>query len=365
MKISPTLSVYLARQFLLWLAIGFGVCCGLIFLMDFVETLRKGASKELPFSIAFSITFFRLPNLSMQMAPFAFLFGSILSFNKLTRSRELVVIRAAGVSAWQFLMPSILCAVFIGFFIIMAFNPLGAAMNFHAEQLENKYLDSSSSLTTVSQAGLWLKQNDAATGTRTIITAAGMSPDSREFKEITVFNFTQDYTFINRIDAKEGTLQDKQWLFRNVIINVPGKTPDKLPEASLPTNLTIAQIQDSFGSPDTMSFWELPEFIDMLEQSGFSALKHRLYFHTILTTPVLLVAMVIIAAVYSLKYSRRGKTGLLILGAVLNGFAFFFVTKLTATYGASGAIPTILAAWTPAGIFILIGLWLLLHQEEG
>src|SRR5690606_5951085 len=101
MKLSPTLSVYLARQFLLWLLITLGVCCGLIFLIDLVETLRKGAGKELPFGMALSISFFKLPNLTMQVAPFACLFGSILSFNRLPRSRELVVIRAAGVSVWQ------------------------------------------------------------------------------------------------------------------------------------------------------------------------------------------------------------------------------------------------------------------------
>lgn len=365
MKISPTLSFYLARQFLLWLIIGLGVCAGLIFLIDFVETLRKGAGKELPFGIAIQITFFRLPNLIMQIAPFAFLFGSILSFNKLTRSRELVVIRAAGVSVWQFLMPSILSAVFIGFFIIMGFNPLGAAMNYHAEQLQNKYLETSSSLTTVSKAGLWLKQNDERTGNKTIITAASISPDSRDFKDVTVFNFTKGFDFIDRIDAKKATLGKNVWQFRDVIINVPNRTPNKLAEYDLSTNLTLAQIQDSFGSPDTMSFWELPEFIHMLEISGFSALKHKLHFHTILTTPIILAAMVIIAAVYSLKYSRKGRTGLLILGAVFSGFVFFFITKVTASYGISGNMPLVLAAWTPAGIFILLGLWLLMHQEEG
>jgi lipopolysaccharide export system permease protein len=365
MKISPTLSVYLSKQFLLWLLIGLGVCAGLVFLLDFVETLRKGAGRELPFGVAIQITFFKLPNLTMQIAPFAFLFGSILTFNKLTRSRELVVIRASGVSVWQFLMPPLMCALLIGFFIIIGFNPLGAAMNYHAEQLENKYLDSSSSLTTVSKSGLWLKQNDEATGTRTIITAAGISPDSRDFNDVTVFNFTRDFDFINRIDAKDATLLDKEWAFRKAIINVPDKTPEKLAEYHLPTNLTLAQIQDSFGSPDTMSFWELPDFISMMEASGFSALKHKLHFHTILTTPIILAAMVIIAAVYSLKYSRKGKTGLLILGAVLSGFVFFFITKLTASYGISGNMPIVLAAWTPAGIFILLGISLLLHQEEG
>lgn len=364
MKFSPTLSLYLARQFLLWLFIGLGVCSFLIFMVDFVEILRKGSKTELAFGLVLQITVFRFPNLLLQILPFAFLFGSILSFTRLARSRELVVIRSAGVSVWQFLMPSVLASLFIGIFIVVAFNPLSAALNYHAEQMENKYLGGSSSLITVSRSGLWLKQRDA-NGNNTILTAASISPDSKNFKGITVFNFDNDFDFLYRIDAIEGTLMENEWQFSNLILNAPNRTPQKLDEYKIPTQLTLAQIQDSFGSPDTISFWELPEFIRVLQASGFSALKHSLHFHTILTTPVILIAMVIIASVFSLKFSRRGKTGLLIVGAVLSGFVFYFITRLTASYGIAGNMPIIIAAWAPAGIFILLSLWLILHQEEG
>ena len=56
---------------------------------------------------------------------------------------------------------------------------------------------------------------------------------------------------------------------------------------------------------------------------------------------------------------------LLISGGVFTGFIFFFITKLTSSLGIAGDMPVILAAWTPTLIFILIGIWLLLHLEDG
>ena len=56
----------------------------------------------------------RLPYIAMQILPFAVLLGGILGFWRLTRSSELIVARAAGVSAWQFLAGPVLCALLLG-----------------------------------------------------------------------------------------------------------------------------------------------------------------------------------------------------------------------------------------------------------
>ena len=146
---------------------------------------------------------------------------------------------------------------------------------------------------------------------------------------------------------------------------MPQAQPEKREFYTIPTNLTLAQIQDSFSSPDTMSFWELQDFIAVLEQSGFSALRHKLYFHSLLATPILLSAMIFIAAIFSLKFSRRSKTGIRIFGAVFAGFLLFFMTKFTSSYGMAGNMPIVLAAWSPAIISIIVGAWMLLHQEDG
>ena len=44
-----------------------------------------------------------------------------------------------------------------------------------------------------------------------------------------------------------------------------------------------------------------------LERSGFSALRHRLYWHSLLAAPLLLCAMVLIAATFTLRQTRRAR----------------------------------------------------------
>ena len=55
-----------------------------------------------------------------------------------------------------------------------------------------------------------------------------------------------------------------------------------------------------------MSFWELPGFIRLLEESGFSTQRHRLHFNVLLARPFLFCAMVLVGATFSLRMQRRG-----------------------------------------------------------
>ncbi|MCW8971457.1 MAG: LptF/LptG family permease, partial [Rhodospirillales bacterium] len=130
-------------------------------------------------------------------------------------------------------------------------------------------------------------------------------------------------------------------------------------------DLTINRIQDSFSPPETMSFWDLPAFIDTLENAGFSAIRHRLHLHSLLATPLLLCAMVLIAATFTLRQSRKGGTVYVVSGGVLTGFLLYFFSDVVFALGLSDSIPVVLAAWTPSGVSMLLGLAMLLHLEDG
>ena len=68
--------------------------------------MRRGSGKdEAYFAVLFEMALLKLPNMGQQIMPFAVLFGSMLAFTRLTRTNELVVARAAGVSVWHLLTP--------------------------------------------------------------------------------------------------------------------------------------------------------------------------------------------------------------------------------------------------------------------
>jgi lipopolysaccharide export system permease protein len=360
-----TLSKYIGKQFILSVSIVLTVMISTIILFDALELARKAYLKDVPVEIILQMTVFKLPTMVQTIIPFAILIGGILGFAKMTRTSELIIARAAGISAWQFLAPAVIISFSFGIFIMTVFNPLASTMLSKFEQLEAKYFHGTTSTLSLSETGLWLRQKNSDTGGKTVIHSLRVTNQNMELYDVTVFMFSQDDLFIKRVDASTAKLEDGYWDIRDAILTEPGTPAYESTDYRLKTNLSKQHIQESFAAPETMSFWELPKFIKTLKESGFSALRHSLHWHNVLVTPFFLSAMVLIAATFSLRLPRRGKTGLLMSGGILAGFILYFFSNIIFAVGLSGSIPVIIAAWTPTCISMLIGTALILHLEDG
>lgn len=342
----------------------FSVISALILLTDTLETVRRSYGKEIPMRIILEMVLLKWPYMVHQILPFAIMLGGIFTFSKLTRTCELIVARAAGISVWQFLMPAVITSFVLGVVMVTVFNPFSAAMLSRFEQLEAKYVRGNDSMLAVSSSGVWLREKNKDAG-MTIIHALHVNQSNMELYEVTLFVFTQDYKLSSRVDAKKARIAAGKWLFKSATLTAPGKVGQQYDAYTLPTNLVISQLQDSFSSPEAISFWELPSFIRTLKAAGFSALRHSLHWHSLLVSPLLLCAMVFIAAVFSLRPPRKGKTGLLMSSGIFVGFVIYFTSDLVSALGLSGSIPVMLAAWAPVAISILTGMALMLHLEDG
>jgi lipopolysaccharide export system permease protein len=366
MRQSLTMSAYIGRHFLLNFGALLLVFILLIFLIDTIELLRRSASRpEVSFPMVLEMALLKLPHMGQQTFPFAVLFGGMVAFWRLTRSNELVVTRAAGVSVWQFLFPVLLLAFLLGAFKIMVVNHLASATLARYEHLETVRLRGQKSLLAISENGLWLRQSNE-TGQSVVHAERVLQQKTEvELQNVIVFKYEGSDRFIGRIDADYARLEDGFWHMRKAWILIPEKLPRYEEEHWLATDLTLNKIQDSFAPPETMSFWDLFDFIDTLENAGFSAVRHRLHLHTLLAAPLLMCAMIIIAATFTLRHANRGGTTFIIIGGVMTGFVLYFFSNFVFALGLSGSLPVTLAAWTPSGVSTLLGLAMLLHLEDG
>ena len=364
MRLSPVLSLYIAKRFLLDIGLVFAVLLGLIFLGDLVELIRRGWSKDdVTIWLTIELALLKLPFMAQKISPFSALFGSMLAFVRLTKTQELVVARSAGVSVWQFMLPAITIAVVGGGLIVAFFNPLVSATMSRYETLEADHLRGRASSLAVSSSGLWLRQADE--GGQSVIHALRVTGEGTELEDVIIFLYAGEDRFTGRIDARTAVLEQGYWNLKDALVTAPDQPAARHKNWRLKTSLTLEQIQDSFASPDTMSFWDLPDFIETLEAAGFSALRHRLHWHSLLSGPLLLFAMILLAASFSLRLTRSGGIGLLMAGGVGAGFVLYFLTDVSLALGMSGGIPVILAAWAPALTSTLLGLATLLHLEDG
>ena len=366
MRISPTMSVYIGWQFLIGFVTIFVILLSLIFLVDSIELLRRAASKpNIDFSLIMEMATLKTPYMGQQLFPFAVLFGGMAAFWRLTRSNELVISRAAGVSAWQFMLPVLILAFFLGILKITVFNPLSSVTLSRYEQIDATIFKGQTNFLALSDSGLWLRQSNNKGQSVIFAKKILQQGTDVELGTVNVFVYEGTDKFVRRIDAENAKLEDGFWHMRNVWIHVPDSASKFTKEYWLETDLTLNSIQDNFASPETMSFWDLPAFIKKLEKAGFSAVRHRLYWNTLLATPLLMCAMILIAATFTLRQSRRGGTVFIISGGVLTGFVLYFFSDVVFALGLSDSIPVTLAAWAPSGVTTLLGLAMLLHLEDG
>ena len=81
--------------------------------------------------------------------------------------------------------------------------------------------------------------------------------------------------------------------------------------------------------------------------------------------PLMPAAMVLIAAGLSMRHTRSGKTGSMVLAAILLGFSLFFLRSFAQVLGENGQLPIAIVAWTPPLAAILLAVGLILHTEDG
>lgn len=361
------LDAYFAGKFLrTFLGIAF-VFAVLLVLIELVDELQDFPGMS--FGDVFELVLLNLPHALYEILPLMMILASAALFLRLARSSELIVVRAAGRSALRGLLAPLAVAALIGAIGVSMFNPVVAAASKRHNDLINRYLGGGSNIVAIASEGLWLRQGSP--DGQTVIHAERASSDVNVLFGATFISFSPQGTPETRITAREARLTTGEWLLTGA--KVWDLSPAGNPEAgarqydsfALPSALTRDRIVDSFGKPEYIPVWELPDFIAQLEEAGFSARRYAIWLQAELSRPLFLVALVLVTAAFTMRHTRLGNTGLSVLVAVMLGFGLHYVRNVAQILGENGQIPVLLAAWAPPVASLLLALGILLHLEDG
>jgi lipopolysaccharide export system permease protein len=357
-----TLQIYIGQRFLAAIVATFAGLALLIFLVDFVELLRRaGKYGEVPASTLAGIALMHLPAYLEPLIGFAVLVGSIWALLNLNRRSELAVVRAVGMSVWQFLKPGLIVAFAIGFFELTIYNPLAAKALTKAGQLYSNVFGRD---TTPSElAAGWLRQN-GLDGQSVINTKATVN-HGLTLLGVTIFTFDLNGHFAERIDASRADLQNGAWLLTNAWVSAVGLKPEKYNEYLLATYLTPERATAELGDVRTVSTWELPGLIDDAEKAKVPATQLKVQLEQLLSRPLLCAAMVLLAATVSLRSFRSGNITALLITGLVGGFGFFLLTEISRQIGMANFTPPWAAVWLPVIFVIFVSTSVLLYQEDG
>lgn len=379
MKITATLFRYLARTYVVNMLLLLLAFLSIIYLFDTVELLRRASKfSGVSIGLVLQMGLLKLPEVGQVLFPFAILFSAMFTFWQLTRRSELVIVRSSGFSVWQFLAPIIAVALFVGVLQMTIINPLGAVFLGKFDEMERKYLSREKDQIAFFKEGLWLRQAYEDGGEEegyVILHAPRIDQSDWALRQPSVLFFDYEDRFLQRLDADEAYLEPGRWLFKNVIVhdmkasrsfeNAAQQNYVRHNVFTLPTALTRQDVEESFSSPASMSFWRLPSHIQTLEEAGFDASRLRVHYQSLLSQPLMFAAMILLAATVSMRSSRQ-RGGLILIGlGVFIGFVVFFLSSFLQAMGGSGQIPVVMAAWLPSLVSLLIGLSVLMRLEDG
>jgi lipopolysaccharide export system permease protein len=358
---------YVLTRTLIGVGAALAVVAAVIVLIEFVELTRTlGGKTELTFLDLLDLTLLKAPSVILLLLPFVFLFGAMGAFVALNRRSELVAMRAAGVSAWRFILPAAVAAVAIGVITVTVLNPIAAMLN---GQFEDRRLDFAAGGGQDAAGDIWLRQGDDRYQIVIHAKAHDTTEDSVRLKRVSLFIHqiapTGELNFSRRIEAAEARLTPGFWRLSDVREALPGASSVRSEQLSIPSSLDRRTAMEKFISPAAVDFWRLPQTIHAAELAGYSAAGYQLRLQQLLATPLMFMAMTVLAAAFSLRLMRLGDLVGLAGGGVTLGFAIFFLNAFCGALGATEVIPPALAAWTPPMLALFSAVTLLCYTEDG
>jgi lipopolysaccharide export system permease protein len=195
--------------------------------------------------------------------------------------------------------------------------------------------------------------------------AGGVADGGLRLFTVTVFQYDREGRFVERIEAKRATLREGYWELEDVQVAGVGREPQRYARYLISTYLTPERVQDALGSIISLSFWELPGLIEVVERAGLSAAPYRIQYELLLSRPLLLICMVLFAATVSLRSFRSGGIQTMVATGMIGGLGFFLLAEVSRQIGVAGLVSPRVAIWVPVIVAALVSLTVLLHQEDG
>jgi len=368
MNFNSILGRYLARQVVVTFLLVLVTIMGIIMMFDAIEALRRISGRAdvgMSYVVEYVIT--RLPQTVDKVLPFVMMVAAMITFWRVSKSNEYVIIRTAGVSVWGFLAPVFLAVFAVGVINVALLNPVSSKMYELHETIKYRFVTRNPNAMLFSSKGLWIREA-AGEDKVLVIQAKSLRQEENEvlsMRDVSILEMDRQSQIRRRVEALIGELSGNKFELRGVKVFESGKETKTLPSVEYETNINLQRIKENFIDPDAISVWDLPDTIRFYETSGFSAQRHRMRYLSLLASPFLLAAMVLIAALFALKPSmRQGGVMFMIVAGITTGFVVYFSSQLVYAFGINGYIPVWFAVWSPTLVVTLLGVSVMLHLEE-
>jgi LPS export ABC transporter permease LptG len=358
------LDLYVGRLYARVLAMTIIGLAGLFYISTFMDLSDKWFKGQTTLGTLLAYLFWVTPQFMTWIIAIAVLLSALVTVGLLTKSSELVVMRACGISLYRTAVPLIAFAI-LATGVLFAFEErVLVVTNRRAEYLNQMIRFGSARMFDVLNRK-WLIGPDGE-----LYHYEFYDPNRRELNQLSVFEFDHESHALKRrtfaLQAKYSPRSPQEdvapWIAQSGWHREFDTEDENVFEPFQNARLTL-EPADYFvtEAPDAerMNYAQLKKYVDDLKASGYNVLEHEVSLQRKLAYPLVPVIMTLIAVPFAVTTGRRGAMYGIGVGIVL-ALVYWTMISVFAALGAAGIVPTALAAWAPNLIFGAAAAYMLL-----
>jgi lipopolysaccharide export system permease protein len=357
------LDLYVARLYTRVLGMSVAGMLGLFYLSTFIDKSDKWFKGQASLGMIVEFLAWSTPKYLYYILAISVLLAAIVTVGLLTKSSELIVMRACGVSLYRTAVPLLLFGLTAGAVLFGFEERVLAFTNRRADYLEHIIRGGSPQTFDVLSNRKWLMGGDDE-----MYHYDYYDPNKRELNALSVFEFNpatralQRRTYAGQATFLPRAGEPAAWVARGGwqrdFAGQDVKRYAPFDTARLPLKPATHFVTEA-PEPERMNFADLREYIRGLVERGYNVLEYQVALQRKVAFPFVTVIMTLIAVPFAVTTGRRGAMYGIGAGIVL-ALVYWTTISIFAALGAGGLVPPSLAAWAPNLIFGAAAAYLLL-----
>ena len=350
------LNRYIAQTWLHLLMLCLSGFVGIYLIIDLIEKIPRFMRAGGAASDILQYFIWKLPEMISRTATFSILMATLLTLGVLSRDSEIIALRSCGVSLLRIALP-MLTLGFIASILLLINTELILPHSYaRTELIDRVKIKKNSDNVTFKRNNIWFRSKSM------ILQARLFEPKTRTLSGVVVWGVDDFMSPVSRIDAETAVYREGHWILNSTTLrnfqSVAGYAPHSAQTMPLDLNLKVEDLQVLDKDADNMSIRTLKEYAENLRRGGYQAYRYLTLMHTKIATPFAALVMVLLGIPFALRNSRSGGIAMGIGASIGIGFAYFVVNAVLLSYGRSGVLTPVVAAWGANFIFMLSGIWL-------
>lgn len=344
---------YIAKTVLAAIALVTLMLAGLQVFILFVNQLDDLGKGDYGIVQAALYVFLQTPYQVYLFFPMASLLGCLIGLGIMANHRELVVMRAAGMSIGQVTLAVLKAALLLIIFVTLVGETVVPRLASYANDQKIQAMSGGQTLRTAH--GVWLRhQND-------FISIGTILPNNTlelvfqyHFDEAHKMRFARHIDRINYVNG--------QWEAHDIaetIINNESTLTRQI--KAMPWDVSVKPdiLSVSSREPDEMTLRELRQYLRAQKQSHQNVANYQLAYWQRLIQPLTTVVMMVLAIPFIFGPLRSSTMGSKLLAGATVGFGFHIINRFFGPVSQVFQWPPEIAAIGPTCLFALLGLYLM------